>query len=161
MHQVFISYKSDDSALAMKVVKALEENGIPCWIAERDIRTGSNYARDIPSAIKNANFLLLLLTSKSQESPWVLRELDVAITQRKTILPFKIGAFRLNDEMNFLLIGVQHHTSTLDMNRSLLPIIRQIKDHMGATPSFTQEQIVPLIGVLSKIKYQKILAGRR
>lgn len=83
MHDVFISYKSDDSALAMKVVKALEDSGIPCWIAERDIQTGSNYATDIPNAINNAKYFVLILTDKSQNSPWVQKELGLAITQKK------------------------------------------------------------------------------
>lgn len=128
MHDVFISYKSDDSALAMKVVKALEENGIPCWIAERNIRAGSNYAMDIPSAIREATFFVLILTEKSQESPWVLKELDAAITQRKMILPLMVGSFQINDAMNFLITGVQYYDATNNLNRTVKQIIQQIQE---------------------------------
>ncbi|MBQ2283494.1 MAG: toll/interleukin-1 receptor domain-containing protein, partial [Agathobacter sp.] len=79
MHDVFISYKSEDEALAMRVRAVLEANGVPCWIAARDIQPGANYAVDIPAAIESASVFVLVLTEQAQESPWILKELDSAI----------------------------------------------------------------------------------
>lgn len=144
MHDVFISYKSDDSALAMKVVNTLEASGIPCWIAERNIRAGSNYAQDIPTAIREARFFVLILTEKSQESPWVLKELDAAITQRKMILPLMVGPFQINDAMNFLLTGVQYYDATKNLNKTIRQIVQQIQEQKALVPREEQQETAPV-----------------
>lgn len=55
--QVFISYKSEEYDDANWVKSVLEKNGISCWMAPMSIRGGSNYASEIPQAIKIARFL--------------------------------------------------------------------------------------------------------
>lgn len=75
---VFISYSSRDSDLADQVVRGLEANDLPCWIASRDIPFGSNYAKEISSAIKGAGCLLLILTANSDGSDEVLAEQELA-----------------------------------------------------------------------------------
>jgi|ERR1017187_2335264 hypothetical protein len=48
---VFVSYASQDAALADQVCAALEAGGFPCWIAPRDVRPGAPYAAAIVEAI--------------------------------------------------------------------------------------------------------------
>ncbi len=40
-HEVFVSYAFKDQAFADAMVRALEEKGIPCWIASRDVPKAS------------------------------------------------------------------------------------------------------------------------
>lgn len=127
MHDVFISYKSQDSAVAMRVVNTLEENGIPCWIAERDISAGSNYAADIPAAIAQCRVLVLILTASAQESPWIMKELDGAIAGRKLILPVKIGLFEISGAMSFLLTGVQYFDATINPDETMKHLVKRIR----------------------------------
>lgn len=131
MHEVFVSYSSKNSQLAMEAVSLLEYNGISCWIAERDIRIGSNYATDIPPAIRNCQYVLLLLTEESQQSPWVQRELDVAITLQKTVLPVKIGNFAISDTLFFLLKFIQFDDGTEDYLYKLQNVVRYIWNARG------------------------------
>jgi TIR domain len=42
-HDVFISYSSKDKTIADAVLAKLEERGLRCWIASRDIIPGSNW----------------------------------------------------------------------------------------------------------------------
>jgi MFS family permease len=44
---LFVSYASQDTAVADTVVAALERAGIKCWIASRDVVTGALYADEI------------------------------------------------------------------------------------------------------------------
>lgn len=44
---VFISYKSEQKEIALKIKDILEENGISCWMAPESIPVGSNYAAEI------------------------------------------------------------------------------------------------------------------
>lgn len=147
MHDVFISYKSEDSAVALRVRDTLEENGIPCWIAERDISAGSNYAADIPAAIAQCRVLVLILTSAAQESPWIMKELDSAIAGRKLILPLKIGYFDINKAMSFLLTGVQYFDATTNPDETMKALVRRIRkaiaNNEGGDHRKTQQLNVP------------------
>ena len=127
MHDVFISYKSEDSAVAIRVRDELENNGIRCWIAERDISAGSNYATDIPNAIARCKVLVLIFTKSAQESPWIMKELDSAIAARKLILPLKIGHFEVSETMSFLLTGVQYFDATNNPDEVMARAINRIR----------------------------------
>jgi hypothetical protein len=41
---IFISYASQDAAVANSVVGCLEAQGLKCWLAPRDVRPGAQYA---------------------------------------------------------------------------------------------------------------------
>lgn len=127
MHDVFISYKSEDSAVACRVRDKLEANGIRCWIAERDISAGSNYAADIPAAIDSCKVLVLIFTQHAQNSPWIMKELDSAIAGQKLILPVKIGHFEISKTMSFLLTGVQYFDATTDPDYVLDRLVLRIR----------------------------------
>lgn len=107
MRQVFISYSSQDADRANEIVKALEDRDVQCWIAPRNIETGSDYATDIPKGIKECPCFLLVFSQNSQKSPFVKKELSRAIKQNKRILPLMIGDFPISEEFDFLLEDVQ------------------------------------------------------
>ena len=102
---VFISYSSKDTDTAKLVRKSLEDNGISVWMAPESIPTGSNYALEVPKGIEECKVFLLILSKNSQESKWVERELDKAISSEKRIIPFKIDECELND-INKLVLSV-------------------------------------------------------
>ena len=107
MRQVFISYSSKEANQANEIVTALETRGIKCWVAPRDIHVGSNYTKDIPSAIQECPCFLLVLSRESQKSKWVNKELTRAINQDKRIMPLMIENFSINESFEFLLEDVQ------------------------------------------------------
>lgn len=50
--QVFISYSGKDGELAKKICTLLEEDGLECWIAPRDVRPFHEYDEEIIDAIE-------------------------------------------------------------------------------------------------------------
>lgn len=114
MNEVFISYSTRDREVAYAIRAWLRENGISCWMAPESIPTGSNYTREIPAAIRGCRIFLLLLSEHSQQSPWVLRELDSAVNNSKYILPYLLDDKPMVDEFQFLLTGCQWHLSWQD-----------------------------------------------
>lgn len=48
---VFISYASQDAAVAKAACRALEQAGVACWIAPRDVTPGTFYADEIVHAL--------------------------------------------------------------------------------------------------------------
>lgn len=104
---VFISYSSKDFLYVKGIVEILKELGVSYWKAPEMIPAGSNYAKEIPAAIKNCDMFLLVVSQFSQNSIWVEKELDCAITHHKQILPVKLDKEPLNDMFRFYLNNVQ------------------------------------------------------
>lgn len=104
---VFISYSSKDIIEVNKVINMLNDAGIKYWKAPEMIPAGSNYAREIPKAISECAVFLLIISDEAQKSIWVEKEIDCAINNRKTIVPFKIFWGGLTDMFSFYLNNVQ------------------------------------------------------
>ena len=56
---VFLSYASHDTEIANTVCRDLENRGIRCWIAPRDVAPGALYADAIVRAINESKVLLI------------------------------------------------------------------------------------------------------
>lgn len=124
---VFISYSSKDFDKVNSVKNILEINGISCWMAPQCIPSGSSYAKEIPMAIKNCKAFLLMLTSKSQESQWVPKEVSLALSETKCVIPFVIEDCILTDMFNFFLTDVQRYYAFDLQSDSLRELIERIK----------------------------------
>ena len=131
MKEVFISYSSKNFKEASTVKEALEKNDISCWMAPDSIPAGSNYSKEIPSGIKNCKIFLLILSDEAQESIWVSREVEQALNDNKTIIPFQIEDFKLNDSFNFYLSQVQRVSAYLEMEKSLKELVMKIKANLN------------------------------
>lgn len=99
----FISYSSKNQQMADSVRMLFQEMGIPCWMAPYDIPAGSKYAFVINDALENCACLVLLLTNASQESQFVEREIERAITYGKPIIPMQLEHLQLNSGFKFYI----------------------------------------------------------
>ncbi len=101
-HEVFVSYSSKDKAIADAVVASMENNGIRCWYAPRDIRSGDDWGKAITMAVEGSKLFLLIFSGHANQSQRVLDELNLAISCEIPIIPFRIenlepdGAMRLH-----------------------------------------------------------------
>jgi hypothetical protein len=104
-YDVFVSYSTKDKAVADAVVFALEKKGIRCWYAPRDIKAGDSWGETIIEAISRCKLMLLIFSGNSNQSKRVLEEVYYAISEEKTLIPFRIenldptGAMRLHLSM--------------------------------------------------------------
>ncbi|MCD7819156.1 MAG: toll/interleukin-1 receptor domain-containing protein [Lachnospiraceae bacterium] len=76
-------------------------------MAPYDIPAGSRYAYVINDAVQNCSCFVLLLTNASQESQFVEREVERAITYRKTIIPVQLEDLELNSGFKFYIGNTQ------------------------------------------------------
>lgn len=103
MHDVFISYSKFDKDIAFEICNYLENNGVVCWIAPRDVRPGSNYGAEIIRAIKTCKTFILVFSDNSNNSNHVANEIDNAFNNNKEIIPFKIGDFFISETFEYYL----------------------------------------------------------
>jgi hypothetical protein len=129
-HQVFVSYSSKDSAVANKMVGALEERGRVCWIAPRDIPPGvPSWAEPIVMAIASSRLVLVLLTKNSIPSVDVLREVTLAADEKIPLLPVSLDASLLSPALRYYFVAGQRLDLTPfepeEQVRQLLPAVEK------------------------------------
>ena len=101
--QVFISYSSADKATAERICGALEEAGVSCWIAPRNIEPGTDYPTALVEAIRSVRVLVLILTEPAAASPHILSEVGHAFNGKKRIIPFRISQKAVPEDLEYFL----------------------------------------------------------
>ena len=81
-HDVFISYSSKNN-VADAMCHVLEEHGIKCWIAPRDIPAGANYGDIIEDAIQHCRIFIIIFSQPASLSHWVSGELNLAFEEQR------------------------------------------------------------------------------
>ncbi len=105
MARVFISHSSADREVAGKVCELLEQRGVTCWIAPRDITAGSEWAAAISEAIAQASIFLLIYSGNSAKSTQVPKEMNLAEKRGAVIVPYKIDNTELVGAFDYFLTG--------------------------------------------------------
>lgn len=143
--KVFVSYSSRNNEFVNILVKELEAVGIGCWKAPEMIAAGSSYAREIPKAIRDCEVFLLVLSRTSQDSIWVEKEIDNAISARKHIIPLQIDNVMLNEAFQFYLNNVQRIMYVDNGELALKELKEQLRIILGMPeiPDVEEEEIVP------------------
>ena len=108
-YDVFISYSSKNSTAAIAICHLLEDSGVRCWMAPRDIPLGEKYATVITKAIKGCKAVVLVFSEQSAISPWVESEINIAFSQHKPIFPYKIDSVKLEEHDEFYLMLNSRH----------------------------------------------------
>ncbi len=119
-HDVFISYKSEEFSEANWVKSALEHNGITCWMAPGSIPGGSCYADEIADAIEGCSAFILIVSQKAQSSQHIVRELEIAASFGKTILPYMTENCQLQKAFKYYLLNLQWFNAYQDKEKSVL-----------------------------------------
>jgi hypothetical protein len=102
-HDVFISHSSRDKPVSDAVCAALENAGIRCWIAPRDVQPGRSFAGEITRGIQQSKAMVLIFSANSNNSSQVLREVQLAVDSQLHILQFRIEEVLLNDDLKYYL----------------------------------------------------------
>src|SRR5262245_47626734 len=80
---VFISHATSDDAFVRELRLALEGLHIPVWVDSRKLRGGSALAPEIAQAIELARQVLVVLSPRTINSPWLRREIRQAMQVQK------------------------------------------------------------------------------
>jgi hypothetical protein len=105
-HDVFISHATRDKAIADAACARLESRKIRCWIAPRDVRAGSNYAKELVQAIHSSRVMVLIFSANANGSDHVMREVDRAADRKIPIIPFRVDEVSPSGSFEYILAGV-------------------------------------------------------
>ncbi len=137
---VFVSYASQDVAVADAIVAALEKNGIKCWIAPRDVTPGALYADGIIRAINDAKIMVLVLSASSIASKHVGKEVERASSKGRPIIALKVDATSLTTTLEYFLSESQWiDVSALGLPSALGKLTQAVRQVLSASSDVNPE----------------------
>ena len=90
MARIFISYSRHDSNHADRWYTALTEREHEVWMDRIELRAGAEWRREIEEYIQWSEAMVVMWSQHAQESKWVRREVELADSLDKTIIPLQI-----------------------------------------------------------------------
>lgn len=128
VHDLFVSHSSEDSALAKQIVAALEANGVSCWVAPRDVRTGEEYQNEILRGLRESNGVLFLYSRHASKSRHVSREINIADESGKPIYPVKLTADAISGPLEYTLASRQWIDFSADPDAAVARILADLPE---------------------------------
>jgi len=124
---VFISHSSHepDFSVAKSLAEALESLGINVWWDKEGLEGGDYFAVEILEAIIRQHFFLFIISKKSIESKWCLRELIRATELEKNIKPLLLE-YVSTEKSPLELAGLQYVDISSGVQNSLPLILRAL-----------------------------------
>jgi TolB-like protein/Tfp pilus assembly protein PilF len=136
----FVSYASQDAAVANSIVENIESQGLRCWMAPRDVKPGTVYAEAIVRAINESSTLVLVLSAAAMASAHVGREVERAASKHKQIIAFRIDASSLSPELEYFLSNSQWiDVPALGMSAALAKLNGAVGQHLATSSQANPE----------------------
>src|SRR6185436_3029328 len=165
MSDIFVSYASQDREVAFRIVAFLEQNGIRCWVAPRDVPPGMEYGEAIIHGIAQSRALVLILSDQSNDSQFVRKEVERAVSKTKPVLPVRIREVKPSGSLEFFISSSQWVDAWKSpMEQHLLPLVAAIKAMGTPGAAAVQSSTLPAprrsnMPVIAGIAIAVLLAG--
>lgn len=130
-HKVFISYSSENLNEATAVRRSLEDNGITCWMALRDVNPGDEFGNLIDDAIMCAPIVVVIFSKSAALSKWVNSEISVAYEENKVIIPYRIDTTPLKGNIRIMLNHKHWINAHPDYTSKLNDLVNAVSLHIG------------------------------
>lgn len=115
-YSCFISYSNKDCEFAERLYADLQKEGVRCWFAPEDMKTGDKIRQRIDESIKSYEKLLLILSKESIKSKWVEKEVETA--------------FEKETDDRIVLFPIRLDNAVMEANQAWAADIRRTR-HIG------------------------------
>lgn len=102
--KVFISHSSKDKEIANGVCDFLEQNGVKCFIAPRDIMPGEPYSKAIMDGIDCSEAMVLVASANAFSSQHVYREIERAVNRNIKIIVYNTDNATVPKEFEYFIM---------------------------------------------------------
>ena len=130
---IFISYSSCDRKVAEELCNYLENKGLGCWVAFRDVTSG-NFAGEITRALRTSDIFLLIASKESCKSEHVKNEVTLAFNQKKHFVPYLLEDNPYDDDLEYFLSLKQHIKTRGSQEKDFALIEKFIRDYRAVYP---------------------------
>lgn len=88
--KLFIGHKASDKVVVSELAKMMEGYGVACFVAHEDITPTKKWQKEIETALRSMDALLVFLTDDFADSDWTDQEIGVAFARGIPIIPLKL-----------------------------------------------------------------------
>ena len=141
-HDVFISHSSKNKVMADAICHTLEQNGIKCWIAPRDVRPGFEYAEELIRGIENCKVFLLVFSKESNSSGPVSKEVESAFRYNKIVMPYRIEDVQMSKSFEYYLSNL-HWLDAYPDDREFAKLTTALKGTLGMSTESPIQTVPP------------------
>ena len=128
---------------------ALEKAHISYWIDKEGIYHGDKFKGVLASAIEAADVFIFVSSESSNKSEWTAKEIDVAVYEKKIIIPVRIDDSKYNNSVKIDLVGLDFINYQSNPALALEELVKSIKKHIKA-PEVDVKKIKEEIKTLEK-----------
>lgn len=123
---VFVAYSRKDAEICRRVVIALRQQGLDVFY-DQFIEGGQEWRESIARSIKSCSVFLVLLSSGSVASAQVRKEVNLATTYTKSIVPVMIENVQLDGGLELELSGINFIAYFDNPEKRLVEVVEKAK----------------------------------
>jgi len=156
---IFLSYSRKNSKFALQLAEDLRENGFKVWMDQSDIEGGRHWDNRIEDALKNASFVVLVVSPSSAVSENVQDEVSFAkkkkvhiipVVHKETEIPMRWHRLQFIDMQKKYEFGLKTLLDTLNG----LPIIIPPTGHFSSKFMLYIGILLSVLGIIALFLYQ-------
>lgn len=163
-NDVFISYSRRDLEFVTKLHQYLGEQDISAWFDQSSIEAGDQWRESIVKGITESQIFLLVLSPDSADSNNVRKEIDLAESHKKQILPVMWRPTDFPPSIEYQLAGVQYlDFKAADSDENLSKLAGVVSKILGGTSveeAAPGEQTIEAVGAPAKPAAEPAPTGR-
>ncbi len=130
--EIFISYSRKDFEKVKAIKNEIDsELGIKCWMDLDGIESGEQFENKIITAIKDHDTMLFMLSTRSMNSIYALKELKFAQLKKKRVVLVYIESCEMSDEFlfNYSMYDTIEWSNPLQHDK----LLRNLRQWFGGT----------------------------
>lgn len=128
---VFLSYSRKDTEMMRRVRDDLKSANLSLWVDEEGLQPGTpQWEREIRNAIEMSDFVIVILSPDAEQSIWVAREIALAETLKRHILPLLVRGIESN-AIPFRLMTTQYIDARNDYHGAIKKMLKAILKEIG------------------------------
>lgn len=140
-YDVFISYSDKDRLIVCGICAYLEQNGIRCFVAYRDIPKGVIWAGAITDAIEGCQLMVIVYSENFNSSKQVDREIQLCSDADKPMLIFRLCDVSYNNVKKFYLLNINHLDAFPNPEKEFGTLLKSIEALLSKYSSRKAEKI--------------------
>ena len=126
-HDVYICYDKKDEYLSDELYQLFEKNNIKAWSKSKDMHSDES-VDTITNAISESKCFVLLLGKSSNDTNYIMTELDIAFSNEIPIIVFDIDEGKSSKKLEFLIRTQKVIPSYPNSKKQLEKLVKETSD---------------------------------
>ena len=116
-YDIFVSYSRKDKNVIEPIIRQLRRAGLSCWMDMDGIYHGDLFKEKIVDAIDESCVFLFFSSKNSNKSSWTAKEIGIASSHNKTIIPVKLDSTQYHKSVEFDICNLDYVDYSIEQSQ--------------------------------------------